>query len=1009
MPQISVVVDARPPFADPAGLRRCLASLAAQTLSTRCFEVLLLDPPATGPQLAPGCADLDVRTLSTNAGRRGAARNVAVAQASGRWTTFLDAGCHVSPDYLELLLDAARVPRAPVAVPVARVVTPDGILAEPTSGVVPAHLMLEVATARAGKLWPTSWLTETPFADGVDDGVESGVESAVDLVHAGHLFSRFDRRFTGFDTAPAREGATCHVTTTAGTAGADSRPDDDRLARSRVAVLSELVRSTQQDALDRSPMTVALLEHLGLGAGGRIGSGPSPPPSPPGSTFAHFAASSRVSTPLLLVAGSATAVNEHGKLLSHLSRAGAVITVVHYRGRLTDRVGKIGAAHRIGVLPTGIAWLQDHPTQVPARSRRVLDRVAREGLRVGRRLAPEVLPARASSPAFTRIDRAAAALITDAPLVLAVDREGESIARAYGRAPDVEHVRCAHHLATRVLELASGRVGATREDAIALRLASRLLRSDAPRTGTALSPALWTMSAHRLQRAARLEAAGQLLDDCSVLFGADRRRSAGYAAVATLQQVLRGAGLAATPADEAREESEVIEAARETLRAADEALDRDLEQTAFLTTAALDLLFARPLHTARTRSALVSSPSTFLAPLTASRTGALLAATTPPPAPPELTARRAPGPPRVTVIPGAYPKFAAAVVGQLTGHADVEVLDLAAREKRFTNTAVDPVTVRERLLGATGHPPTADLATREALSADVVFVDWADKGLAWATQLVPTGTRVVVRLHGVDTLSAWLHTAQWHKVDDVIFPSEHLRRATVAALGDRLDHVRQHVVANPVDVDRYVLPKLPGAEKTLGMVGWAQQVKDPLWTLDLLDELRRTDPEWRLALIGADLPVNSTNAVERAAARAFRERVGQPGTSDAVDFVGYTRQLPEHLRRVGWAVSSSRREGFHIGLVEMAASGAVPVVRDWPVYAGIGGASTLFPESWVSHTPAGAAERIRRLSVDGQWSAESRSTVETVRSRFSGGDSGAELRRIILGAVQSAGAPVPQP
>jgi glycosyltransferase involved in cell wall biosynthesis len=305
--------------------------------------------------------------------------------------------------------------------------------------------------------------------------------------------------------------------------------------------------------------------------------------------------------------------------------------------------------------------------------------------------------------------------------------------------------------------------------------------------------------------------------------------------------------------------------------------------------------------------------------------------------------------------------------------------------------------VRERLLAATGHPPTLDLATAEALSADVVFVDWADKGLTWVTQVVPEGTRVVVRLHGVDTLSAWLHTAEWDKVDDVVFPSDHLRRAAVAALGGRLDGIRQHVVANPVDVERYVLPKSDAARTTLGMVGWAQQVKDPLWTLDVLDVLRRHDPRWRLRLIGADFAVGDPNPVEREAARAFHARLADPLVADGVDFVGFTSKLPEHLREIGWAISSSRREGFHIGLVEMAASGAVPVVRDWPVYAGIGGATRLFPADWVTTTPAEAADRILRISASGTWDDASGRTVDTVRERFSGTDSAQRLRRIVLG------------
>ena len=382
------------------------------------------------------------------------------------------------------------------------------------------------------------------------------------------------------------------------------------------------------------------------------------------------------------------------------------------------------------------------------------------------------------------------------------------------------------------------------------------------------------------------------------------------------------------------------------MREADEALaDGDLDRAAFLTTVALDLLFTRRLHTAETRTAIVSEPDTFLAPLRETEVGRLLGRRTTSPTVRQPRPSRTLGStrPSVTVLPGAYPKFATAVVAGLSDHADVEVLDLSARQKRFANTGVDPVTVRERLLAATGHPPALDLATAEALSADVVFVDWADKGLTWVTQVVPEGTRVVVRLHGVDTLSAWLHTAEWDKVDDVIFPSDHLRRAAAAALGGRLDGIRQHVVANPVDVERYVRPKTETARTDArhGRLGTAGQ--GPAVDARRARRAASADPRWRLRLIGADFAVDDSNPVERDAARAFHARIADPLVADGVDFVGYTTRLPEHLREVGWAVSSSRREGFHIGLVEMAASGAVPVVRDWPVYAGIGGATGTLP------------------------------------------------------------------
>ena len=69
--------------------------------------------------------------------------------------------------------------------------------------------------------------------------------------------------------------------------------------------------------------------------------------------------------------------------------------------------------------------------------------------------------------------------------------------------------------------------------------------------------------------------------------------------------------------------------------------------------------------------------------------------------------------------------------------------------------------------------------------------------------------------------------------------------------------------------------------------------------------------------------------------------------------------MPDALSDVGVVVSSSVRESFHCGLVEGAASGALPVVRDWPFFADRNnGARALFPPEWVVDTPQEAADHI---------------------------------------------------
>jgi glycosyltransferase involved in cell wall biosynthesis len=85
--------------------------------------------------------------------------------------------------------------------------------------------------------------------------------------------------------------------------------------------------------------------------------------------------------------------------------------------------------------------------------------------------------------------------------------------------------------------------------------------------------------------------------------------------------------------------------------------------------------------------------------------------------------------------------------------------------------------------------------------------------------------------------------------------------------------------------------------------------------------------------------------------------------SGALRRLGQLDDVPAALTEVGVILSSSVRESFHCGFVEGAASGAVPVGRDWPFFAGkANGARTLFPADWVVGSAQEAADRILEVT-----------------------------------------------
>jgi len=248
------------------------------------------------------------------------------------------------------------------------------------------------------------------------------------------------------------------------------------------------------------------------------------------------------------------------------------------------------------------------------------------------------------------------------------------------------------------------------------------------------------------------------------------------------------------------------------------------------------------------------------------------------------------------------------------------------------------------------------------VGVDVVFVDWADEAAAWASVRLPvSGPRLVVRLHSVEALSAAVHVVDWSRVDRLVFVSEFLRRLTHAVV-PATRSVDSVVVGHGV-VSAGVGVKSAGAWSTLGMVGWGQVVKDPLFAVEVLALLRARDPQrdWRLRLIGGSLE-SGARPWDAGYIDDLQRIVGEPLVAGAIEMTGFTDNVNAALEDVGFILSTSLREADPHGVVEGVLSGAVPVVRDWPVVAPWGGARELFPADWIVQTPEEAADRI--LSVN---------------------------------------------
>jgi glycosyltransferase involved in cell wall biosynthesis len=284
----------------------------------------------------------------------------------------------------------------------------------------------------------------------------------------------------------------------------------------------------------------------------------------------------------------------------------------------------------------------------------------------------------------------------------------------------------------------------------------------------------------------------------------------------------------------------------------------------------------------------------------------------------------------------------------------------AAIQRHFE--AFRSVEVRvDRWAGLAAHDPRRSRAA--ARWADVVVCEWCLGNAVFYSRRKRPGQRLIVRFHRFEIDTPHPADVAIDAVDEVVFVSPHARDGALARLG--WPTARARVIPNAVDVLALDRPKGREAPFTLGMLGFVPRRKRLDRALDLVELVRARDPRFRLSVKGWPPWSYSwvwERALERAHYRAAYRRIAEsPLLGDAVAFEPGGPDVPAWLRGVGFVLSTSDDESFHVAPVEGMASGAVPVVLAWP------GARHVYPSGFVHASVEEAAAFVIETVGSGSW------------------------------------------
>lgn len=232
--------------------------------------------------------------------------------------------------------------------------------------------------------------------------------------------------------------------------------------------------------------------------------------------------------------------------------------------------------------------------------------------------------------------------------------------------------------------------------------------------------------------------------------------------------------------------------------------------------------------------------------------------------------------------------------------------------------------------------------------ADTWFIDWADDFAVPLIRVKPASKKLIVRVHSYESFSWYPYAIDWNLVDGLIFVSDAIRRVFFALHGTRASGV-PNVVSRISQDDTFQV--YPPRNKEIGMLKFADENKDPFFALDLLDLLCTNDPSWTLRFAG---PGWARSKKGRYLESRLESEILKRGLSTNVYWDGYQTDPQFWFSNLGFVISCSKREGSHQALVEGISAGCFPLIRDWPMLRGFGGARAAYPElsDFIVNSPA---------------------------------------------------------
>lgn len=242
---------------------------------------------------------------------------------------------------------------------------------------------------------------------------------------------------------------------------------------------------------------------------------------------------------------------------------------------------------------------------------------------------------------------------------------------------------------------------------------------------------------------------------------------------------------------------------------------------------------------------------------------------------------------------------------------------------------------------------------------DIVWCEWMLFNARWYSIHKFPHQKLFIRAHRFELAKKYGKQINWTRVNKLITVSYYYMEQFIEQFNVPREKVI--VVNNFIDSKKYTTIKEEGYKYNLAMIGILPKRKGFDRAIDLLIELKRKNPKYKLYIAGKrpeEFPNTKNIEEEKNYYEKVEEKIKQNKLEEDVIFTGWI-EVPKFLEKIGYTLSLSDKkfpESFHVSPFECMVSKGIGMLLDWE------GIEYIYPDFSIYNSVKEIAEKIEEYN-----------------------------------------------